>query len=164
MAVLGHDRKVTSKLWRLRSVANWLNLATPVGLLIAQVGHAHVERRDRGLLIASGYAFGFPAASAFTIGSVVISTHSPGYFRERPELLRHEERHTWQYVVCLGLPFIPLYLAAAGWSWLRAGDWASHNMFERLAGLADGHYAVPTPEQVAAIHARRRQVFRSLLR
>jgi hypothetical protein len=33
-----------------------------------------------------------------------------------------------------------LYLAAAGWSWLRTGDFASRNVFERRAGLADGGY------------------------
>ena len=164
MTVLRHDRWVTSELWRLRSVVNWLNLSTPLGLLVARYGHAQVASRGRGLRLATGYRFDFPAASAFTIGSVVISRHSPEYFDERPELLRHEERHTWQYVACLGLPFIPLYLAAAGWSWLRAGDWASHNVFERLAGLSDGQYVVPTPDQVAAVHARRRQAFRSLLR
>lgn len=164
MAVLPHDGRVTSDPWRLRSIANWLNFSTPLGLLVARLGHADVERRDRGLRLATGYRFAFPAASAFTIGAVVISTHSPEYFVERPELFTHEGRHAWQYVACLGLPFIPLYLAAAGWSWLRAGDWASHNLFERLAGLSDGHYAVPTSEQVAAVHARRRRAFRSMLR
>ena len=32
------------------------------------------------------------------------------------------------------------YAAAAGWSWLRTGDFASRNCFERAAGLADGGY------------------------
>jgi hypothetical protein len=35
---------------------------------------------------------------------------------------------------------LPLYAVAAGWSWLRSGDAASRNPFERLAGLADGGY------------------------
>jgi hypothetical protein len=32
------------------------------------------------------------------------------------------------------------YVAAASWSWLRTGDFASRNAFERRAGLADGGY------------------------
>jgi hypothetical protein len=55
-------------------------------------------------------------------------------------LLDHEERHVTQYAWCGG-PVMPvLYLGAAGWSWLRTGDFASRNIFERRAGLADGGY------------------------
>ena len=35
---------------------------------------------------------------------------------------------------------IPLYLAAAGVSWALTGDFGARNVFERLAGLADGGY------------------------
>ena len=55
-------------------------------------------------------------------------------------LLEHEARHCHQYAVCLGLPFLPAYLLAAGYSLLRTGDPASRNPFERGAGLADGGY------------------------
>jgi hypothetical protein len=40
---------------------------------------------------------------------------------------------------------LPLYFLAAGWSWLRCRDFAWHNAFERLAGLADGGYVDPRP-------------------
>jgi hypothetical protein len=33
-----------------------------------------------------------------------------------------------------------VYGVAAGWSWLRTGDVASRNVFERRAGLVDGGY------------------------
>ncbi len=154
------DRNVQ---WQVRSLANWVNLSTPLGLAVATFGRAAVSRHDRGILLATGYRFGFPAASAFTVGSVVISRHDRGYLTGRPELLAHEERHTTQYAACLGLPFIPLYLLATGWSWLRTGDRAAANLFERRAGLADGHYVVPTPEQVSAVHSRRRRRLRGLL-
>jgi hypothetical protein len=36
---------------------------------------------------------------------------------------------------------LPLYFAAAGVSWLLAGDFGAWNVFERRAGLADGGYA-----------------------
>ncbi len=54
-------------------------------------------------------------------------------------VLAHEARHAWQWAV-LGAGFLPGYLAAMTWSWLMTGDLASRNVFERLAGLADGGY------------------------
>jgi hypothetical protein len=97
-------------------------------------------RGPRGLLVATGYRLPVPVASAFTVGNVIVSRHDPAWLAARPALLRHEERHTWQYVACLGLPMVPLYLLAAGWSYLRGGDPAAHNAFERLAGLGEGGY------------------------
>jgi hypothetical protein len=55
-------------------------------------------------------------------------------------LLDHEERHVTQYAWCAGVLMPIGYVAAAGWSWLRTGDFASRNVFERRAGLADGGY------------------------
>lgn len=129
--------------WQLKSGLNWANLSTPAGLLLARAGGATVGRGPRGLLLASGYRRRLPAASAFTVGNVVLTRHGHGWFRERPRLLAHEERHTWQYVAVLGLPLVPLYGLAAGVSWLLGRDFASYNPFERLAGLADGGYPAP---------------------
>lgn len=61
-----------------------------------------------------------------------------------PGLLGHEERHSTQYALCCGIPFLPLYFAAAGWSVWRAGNPGTANPFERHAGLAAGGY----PERV----------------
>lgn len=127
----------------LRLLGNAANLSTPFGLLTAALGRARVERGPRGLLFATGYRLPVPAASAFTVGNVIITRRSSTRSLLDTPLLRHEERHTWQYLGCLGLPLIPLYLLAAGWSLLRAGDYASHNVFERHAGLADGGYLKP---------------------
>ena len=63
-----------------------------------------------------------------------------------PGLLGHEERHSTQYALCCGIPFLPLYFAAAGWSLWRAGNPGTANPFERHAGLAAGGY----PEHVDA--------------
>ena len=60
--------------------------------------------------------------------------------RRQPGTLDHESAHAWQYFACLGLPFLPLYALASGWSWLRTADAASRNPFERGAGLARGGY------------------------
>lgn len=126
--------------WRLRSLANAVNGSTLLGLGVAAVGRARIRRGPRGLLLATSFRFSFPRAAAFTVGDVVVSRHDEEWWEDRDAMLRHEERHSWQYAVCLGVPMLPLYAVAAGWSYLRGGDPAVHNVFERLAGLEDGGY------------------------
>ena len=126
--------------WRLRQAANTLNGSTLLGIALARLAGARVHRGPRGLLLGAGARLLLPGASAVTIGDVVVTRHPTGWLDVRPRLLAHEERHAWQYVVCLGLPMLPLYGLAAGWSWLRGGDPAVHNPFERRAGLEDGGY------------------------
>lgn len=123
-----------------KQIVNLINLTTFAGLVVAVIGRARVSRGPRGLFYATGYRIGFPKAGAFTIGNMVLTKHDRSYFDRSDRLVRHEERHSWQYVVLVGLPMLPLYTLAAGWSWLRTGDFASRNPFERLAGLADGGY------------------------
>lgn len=125
---------------RLRTVVNWVNLSTPLGLLVARLGGATVTRRGRGTYVASGYRFGFPVASAFTLGSVVTSTHDLDWLRSRPVLLQHEDRHVTQYAFLFGPVMLVLYGLSAVVSWVVAADHSSYNPFERLAGLEDGRY------------------------
>lgn len=125
---------------RVRQVANVVNLATPLGVLAAVAGRARLERGPDGLLLARGYRLPVPPAPAFTIGNVVLLRLDDAALARRPRLLAHEARHATQYAWCLGPGLLPLYLVAAGWSWLRCRDFASYNMFERRAGLADGGY------------------------
>lgn len=141
------------KWWRVKAVVNLVNGSTLLGLAAAALGRAPVQRGPRGLRIATGYRLPVPPAAAFTVGNVVLTRHEPAWLTERPRLLQHEERHTWQYVVLLGLPMLPAYLLAAGWSWLRGGDFAVHNPFERWAGLADGGY--PTVSARARLRSER---------
>jgi len=122
---------------QLRAVANVLNFSTLAGLVIALAGRAQLSRGPRELWYAERYALPFPVAGAFTVGNVIITPRSIADIGERT--LTHEERHTWQYMVC-GTLFMPLYVAAMGWSWIRTGDRAARNIFERGAGLADGGY------------------------
>ena len=126
--------------WQARRAANALNGSTLLGLGAALATRARVSSGPRGLLLATGARLPARGASAVTFGDVVLTRHTDTWLRERPRLLAHEERHAWQYVACLGLPLLPLYAVAAGWSWLRGGDVAVHNPFERLAGLVDGGY------------------------
>jgi hypothetical protein len=121
----------------VRRLANLVNLSTPLGLLIARTGRARISHAPRGLWVAEGYALPFPVAGAFTVGNVVITPRSMADLGDR--VLEHEERHTWQYMAC-GTFFMPLYVGAMAWSWLRTGDRAARNIFERAAGLADGGY------------------------
>lgn len=130
--------------WRVRATANWVNLSTPLGLLVARMGRAQVDALEGGLHLATLSTLTPARAGAFTIGSVVITRHDRQWVDQRPRLLLHERRHSCQYAVCGGLPFLPLYAAAAAWSWWRTADLAAHNPFERTAGLADGGYA-PRP-------------------
>jgi hypothetical protein len=104
-------------------------------------------------------------ASAFTIGSVLTTSRTwPELLRDNPQLLDHEERHTWQYLWCIGLPFYPAYGVCLVWSLLRTGDRAARNFFERNAGLVSGGYpdkpVRPVRENIRAmigqLRARRR--------
>lgn len=129
---------------RLRTVVNWVNLSTLLGLLIATVGGATIERRGRGTYLAGGYRWNFPVASAFAVGSVIMSRHHLDWLRERPVLLLHEDRHCTQYGFCVGVVMLPLYFLGVVVSYAIAGDHSSYNPFERLANLSDGGYPPPT--------------------
>ncbi|MDQ0734277.1 eCIS core domain-containing protein [Arthrobacter agilis] len=127
---------------RLVPLLNWINLSTPCGLAVARLSGCRVTAGPLGLLLAEGYRRRLPKARAFTVGSVVLlrGTVPPGAPAGFARLLEHEARHARQYAACLGLPFLPAYVAAAGYSLLRTGDPASRNLFERGAGLSDGGY------------------------
>lgn len=142
---------------RLVPFLNWINLSTPCGLAVAALSGCRISPGPYGILLAEGYRRRLPKARAFTVGSVVLLRGSaprsspPAFLR----LLEHEARHARQYAACLGLPFLPAYLVAAGYSLLRTGDPASRNPFERGAGLADGGYRErpvrPFPVSVRAV-------------
>lgn len=125
---------------RLRSVLNWLNGSTLLGVAAAKLVGCELRPAPRGLIFAHHYSPGLPKASAFTVGNVVLFRAGPEDVAARPRLVEHEARHCTQYALCLGLPFLPAYFAAAGVSWLLTGDPASHNPFERAAGLRQGGY------------------------
>ncbi|MFT4108193.1 hypothetical protein [Propionicimonas sp.] len=127
---------------RVRAAGNAVNLSTAAGLVVALAGRASVRSGPEGLLIAEGYRLPLPRAGAFTVGNVVVVPHGllAGVEVRQPGTLAHEAVHSWQYFWCAGLPFLPLYGLASAWSWLRRGDPASGNGFERGAGLARGGY------------------------
>ncbi len=135
----------------MRAALNWANLTTPLGLAIARAARCRVRpyapgaARPAGLWVAEGFEGPLPRAAAFTVGSVVVLRPAVGAPEHRPDLMRHEAAHATQYALCGGLPFLPLYFAAAGWSWLRTGDPASRNVFERAAGLQRGGYCEAPP-------------------
>lgn len=144
---------------RARRFGNLLNLSTPIGLAVARVGGARLRPGPRGLILGEGYRLPFPVAGAFTVGDVVITSSTwTALLARHPRLLEHEERHSWQYLACLGLPYLVPYVAAMAWSVLRTGDRASANVFERHAGLVDGGYRErpvrPPAEVVAAVAGR----------
>lgn len=124
-----------------RNLGNVANLSTPLGLILAAVGRGSLRRR-RHLIIADRVRLPLVDASAMTVGCVVLvlGRTLEEALAKNPTLLTHEEEHAWQWAACAGLPFLPLYYAAAGWSILRTGDRASANLFEVQAGLRLGGY------------------------
>jgi Domain of unknown function (DUF4157) len=127
----------------LRQVVNAITLATPLGLALARLGHARVVRGPDGLLLALDYRLPVPAprAPAVTVGDVVLLRMGSEELAGKRRLLAHEGRHAAQWACWLGpLGFLPAYLLASGWSWLRCRDFARRNVFEVRAGLADGGY------------------------
>lgn len=125
---------------RVRRLANFANGTTLLGLVLARAAGTALSNGPRGLIIASGYMWRLPFAGAFTLGNVIICRMRVEQLLNKPALLGHEEKHCSQYAWCLGLPFLPLYFLAAGWSQFRTGNPASANFFERQAGLAAGGY------------------------
>lgn len=127
--------------WQVvKLVWNTVNLSTVMGVVVGVIGRARFSRGPRGLFYATGYRLGFPIAGAFTIGNLILTKHDRQYFDDRPTLVKHEERHSWQYFWLFGLPMLPLYVLGVAWSFLRTGCPASRNPFERLASLTDGNY------------------------
>src|SRR5512144_2195460 len=133
---------------RVRQVANLINLATPLGLLLAVTGRARFTRGPHGVIVARSYRSPFPAprAGAVTVGDVVLLRLDDAQLARYPALIDHEARHSAQWACFLGpVGFLPAYLLASAWSWWRCGDFAVRNPFEMRAGLADGGYATPPP-------------------
>ncbi|MEV7013866.1 hypothetical protein [Streptosporangium sp. NPDC051022] len=128
---------------RVRRTLNYVNLSTPLGLLVVRLGRATRAPGPDGLILAYGYRIPFPIAGAFTVGNVVLTRREEGSLGE--DLLRHEGRHASQYMACAGLPMLPLYVVAAAVSVVICGDLASWNVFERLANLEDGNYTRKSP-------------------
>ena|SRR5438876_6184163 len=123
----------------VKLIGNFVNLSTLTGSLVGVLGRAKFSRGPRGLYFANGYKLGFPVAGAFTLGNVIVSKNDRAYFDDAA-LVRHEERHSWQYFCLIGLPMLPLYVVGVVVSFLLTGDPASRNPFERLANLKDGGY------------------------
>lgn len=124
----------------MRAALNAVNGSTALGLAVAAAARTRVSKGPRGLIIAAGYRWRLPFASAFTLGNVVLCRCTAGELLDRPVLLAHEEKHSTQYAWCLGLPFLPMYFLAAAWSLLRTGNPGTGNPFERQAGLSAGGY------------------------
>lgn len=132
----------------VRQVVNLVNLSTPLGLAIARLGRARLTRGPDGLLLGHGFRLLPQRNTALTVGNVVLFREDESVHLRRPRLLAHESRHASQYALCVGPAMWPLYGLAAGWSWVRTGDPASRNIFERRAGLADGGYEERPPRRI----------------
>jgi hypothetical protein len=125
-------------LLRAREAVNLVNGSTLAGLGVAVAGRARLGRGPDRLFIGTGYRLPVPPAPAFCLGNVIL-TRGDGIDPGSP-LFAHEARHATQFACCGGVAMVPMYLAAAGVSWVLTGDFGARNVFERRAGLADGGY------------------------
>ncbi|WP_380165424.1 hypothetical protein [Jannaschia sp. R86511] len=134
-----------------RRRANLLNGSTAAGLWLARRHGVRLRPGPHGLWLAPGYPRRFPAphAGAVCVGDVVLLRRGAptgggvDVMDRQPLLLDHESRHADQWARWGGpVGFLPAYLLASAWSWLRTGDPHSANAFEQAAGLADGGYRV----------------------
>jgi hypothetical protein len=123
---------------RARQVINLANGSTLAGLGVAALGRAQLTRSMDGLFVGTGYRLPVPSAPAFCLGNVILTRIDA--LPAGSALFGHEARHASQYAICGGVVMVPLYLVAAGVSWVLTGDFGSRNVFERRAGLADGGY------------------------
>ncbi|MGB3956020.1 MAG: hypothetical protein WBL05_12185 [Brooklawnia sp.] len=128
---------------RVRAVVNWINLTTPLGLLLARLGRAELRRGPMWLWVADRYRGPAPKAGAFMVGSVVLVPDGrwDDLTQRNPGLLEHEKTHAEQWA-WLGLFFLPGYLAAIAWSRLRTGTNHGANLFEVRADLLKGGYPI----------------------
>jgi hypothetical protein len=124
---------------RLRRAVNLANFSTLAGLGTAIAGRARIAPSVDGMVVATRYRLPVPPAPAFCLGNVIL-TRKDDIVVGSP-VFRHEARHATQYAWCGGVAMVPLYLLAAGVSWVLTGDFGAGNVFERLAGLADGGYS-----------------------
>jgi hypothetical protein len=124
---------------RLRQAVNLANLSTLAGLGAAVAGRARVAASVDGLVVATRYRLPVPPAPAFCLGNVILTRDDDMVVGS--QVFRHEARHATQYAWCGGVAMVPLYLVAAAVSWVLTGDFGAGNVFERLAGLADGGYS-----------------------
>jgi hypothetical protein len=138
---------------RVRQAVNLVNGSTLTGLGLAALGGAEIARSVDGLVTGTGYRLPVPPAPAFCVGNVIVTRQGP--IDPGSRLFRHEARHATQFAWCGGVLMIPMYLAAAGVSWALTGDFGARNVFERLAGLADGGYAdTPLRPAVRRVNGR----------
>jgi hypothetical protein len=126
--------------YRARLAVNLLNGSTLAGFLVAAAGRARVIRARDGLFVAVAYRLPVPPAPAFCLGNVIVTRLDADAVGRAGPLLAHEARHATQFAWCGGVAMLPLYFLCAGVSWLLTGDFGSHNIFERRAGLAAGGY------------------------
>jgi hypothetical protein len=94
----------------------WALPGTLLGLLLSLVLRPCGARWDQGVLWVRVRGFWPRWVAAMTLGWVVLHTVTL-----TPRLVLHERRHVTQWMV-LGPLFLPAYLAACAWAWVRTGQ------------------------------------------
>ena len=131
-------RRLWARLW----AAPW----TLLGLLAGAIAWAAGASLDRhaGVVEVAGGRIGHwiarrpNACCALTLGHVILATDRATLAAFR----HHEHVHVRQYERW-GLLFVPAYLLAGTWAWLRHGHAYRDNPFEREAYAANGAGRAP---------------------
>ena len=118
----------------------WASPTTLLGVLPAlatRLTGGRLAVVDGGLEASGGFAASllrsrWVGASAMTLGHVVLGVDATALERTRG----HERVHVRQAEIC-GPFFVPAYLAASAWAWLRGRHYYRDNWFERDAFRRD---------------------------
>lgn len=132
------DRPPPSGRIRTACVLCWASPATSLGLLaglLTMSSGGRVFRHRHTLEFCGGFSDWFLGriahASAMTLGHVIIGRTPADLDRTR----LHEWVHVRQYERW-GPAFLPAYLLASGWLWMRGRDYYRENPFE-IEAFAD---------------------------
>ncbi len=125
---------------------DWLRLdmnaiASLAGLLAATIAGAHCDGITGDLVLICGGASNWGWGGGTTFGNVYVTSASVIDVLGSPNLVSHEDRHTWQWALFGPVLFPLAYEEQSVRSWSLTGSYACGNLFEMHAGLAKGGYS-----------------------
>ena len=126
----------------MRQAVNLANGSTLAGLGVAALGRARLARGADGLFTGTGYRLPVPPAPAFCLGNVIV-TRMDALDRGLGRCSATRPGTPPSTPGAAGWSMVPLYLVAAGVSWVLTGDFGAAQRV-RAAGRAWPTAATPT--------------------
>jgi hypothetical protein len=140
------------RIWLLRSIVNWLNLSTPLGVLLGYAAGGRPYSFDAFYRIRQFRGCRRRPISTWrvvTVGNVLLLNGQPDRGVSKG-ILVHEGRHSTQYACLGGVLAIPLYGFAMLVSLVRTGNRTEANVFENVAGPPDESNGYVSPPAYTA--------------